>query len=211
MTFETILPALDIIIALGAVFGIGLAALKWVVPAGVRVHAALKKVDTIYAEVKPNGGSSLRDSMDRQESALAVVRDGLEMADARAWAIVSAGKLPTWECGSDGQCVMANAAYLELVGRTAEDVKGNGWENILTESDKPRIWKEWANAVEKRRTFECTYHITNHVTGLNYVVDGKATPILDRTGGLRGWIGVYNNVRLVEPVPQDTGRLQKAP
>lgn len=195
MDGETILRIEQIVIGAAAILGLGIAGLKWIVPAIARIHGAIGKVDTIYAEVKPNGGSSLRDSIDRQEAAIGDVRDGLEMADARAWAIVSSGKQPTWESGPDGGCLRANAAYLELVGRSADEVKGNGWENILAKNDKRRIWNEWSEAVAKRRTFESSYRVTNHGTSETFLVDAKATPIIGRGGELRGWIGVYNNVR----------------
>jgi len=194
---ELILRIEQIIIATATILGLGFAVLKWVIPAGVRIHGALSKVDTIYAEVKPNGGASLRDSIDRQEKAIVEVRDGLEMADARAWAIVSSGKQPTWESGPDGGCLRANAALLELVGRSADQMAGNGWENILCNDDRKRVWLEWTDAVQRRRTFESSYRVSNHSSGARFLVDAKATPIIGRKGDLRGWIGVYNDVRPV--------------
>lgn len=198
MDSELILRIEQIIIATAAIVGLGFTVLKWIVPAGVRIHGSIKKIDTIYAEVKPNGGASLRDSIDRQEAALGEVRDGLDMADARQWAILSSTNHPTWESGPDGGCLRANAALLDLVGRSADQMAGNGWENIVAKEDARRVWKEWAEAVKQRRAFESTYRVVNHVTGGEFLIDGRATPILGRNGALRGWIGVYNNVRPVK-------------
>lgn len=195
MDSELFLRVLNIALALLALGGAAFAALKWIIPAGIRVHGTMKKVDTIYTELKPNGGTSLRDSIDRQEAALHAVADGLDMADARQWAILSSTNHPTWESGPDGGCLRANAALLDLVGRSADQIAGNGWENIVAKDDARRVWREWSEAVNQRRAFESTYRVVNHMTGRVFLIDGRATPILGRNGALRGWIGVYNNVR----------------
>ena len=197
MDSELILRIEQIVIAGAAIVGLVFTVIRWVVPCVIRISGTFKKIDTIYGELKPNGGSSLRDSIDRQEKAIAAVVETQDLADARQWAIVSSGHLPTWESGDEGGCLRPNAALLELVGRSADQLAGNGWENMIHKDDMQRCWAEWDDAVHKRRTFESTYRVINHSTGKAYEVDAKATPIINRAGKVKGWIGVYNKVRPV--------------
>jgi len=185
------------------------ATLKWLIPAGMRVHGALKKVDTIYAEVRPNGGTSLRDSIYRQETAIAKIIESQELGDARQWAIVSSGIIPTWESSDEGACLRPNNALLELVGRSAEQMVGNGWENILHKDDAHRCWAEWQDAIKKRKTFESTYRIVNHTTNATYEVVAKTTPIISPNGVVKGWIGTYTHIKEVSEVPSKKPRARR--
>lgn len=191
---DYILTILNVVLAVAAIAGMLFSIFKYVIPAWIRIGNSLKKIDTIDAELRPNGGSSLRDRVDGLVIKVSEVADGLELADARAWAIVSTAKNPTWESNDIGECVRANSAYLELVGRSRDDIAINGWENIIHKDDQMRVWREWNDAVKQRRTFESSYRIINHVSNAVFTVDGKGTPIINRSGKVCGWIGTYNNV-----------------
>lgn len=178
-----------------ALAGTGWAALKWVVPAGVRVHGALAKVDTIYAELKPNGGSSLRDAVDVLGAKVDVLSREYAAMSARQWAMVGAISQPTWESDAQGNCIRANQALLVMTGRSVDDLQGSGWENIVLPADRERVWAEWRDAVARARTFESEYTVINPTMRKAFVVSAVANPFFSVTGEVIGWIGTYAKAR----------------
>lgn len=175
-----------------ALAGAGWAALKWIVPAGVRVHGALAKVDTIYAELKPNGGASLRDAVDVLGVKVDVLSREHAVMAARQWAMVGAITQPTWESDGRGNCIRANQALLNMTGRSVDDLQGSGWENIVLPADRERVWAEWRDAVAHRRTFESEYRVINPMARRAYSVTAVATPFFAADGEVIGWIGTYS-------------------
>lgn len=125
---------------------------------------------------------------------------------ARQWAMVGALEQPTWESDAAGNCLRANAALLGLTGRSADELVGNGWENIVLPSDRQRVWAEWKDAVCKQRVFESEYTVIHADSGKAYKVEAVATPFFSAQGRIIGWIGHYSNVRSA-PRPKRTERI----
>lgn len=148
-------------------------------------------VRTILAEFKPNGGSSLRDAINKIQNTVVIV-------DARQWAIVAGLRDPMWESDATGGCVRANRALLDLVQRNFDEMAGTGWENIVCPDDKTRVWQEWNSAVERKRTFESVYCVVDR-TGERFRVQAIAIPFRSPTNEVVGYVGRYSHV---EPLPK---------
>lgn len=209
----SIQPWFDLIIAGSAVFVILGAVWKWVIPAVTSIRARLRDVKFIAEELRPNGGSSIKDKINSLDSNVAGLKQRAEKIDARQWAIVSSLNQPTWESDADGLAIRGNASLLELIGRGQEELVGNGWSNILAHSDVAKVWREWSLAVKQSRTFEMSYEIVNPITKKRYKVHAVAVPYYDSERKPHGWIGVYNNVTEVKPATRTTparARIRKA-
>lgn len=154
-----------------------------------------EKIDVMKAELKPNGGHSIKDVITRLDGTVTVIANSLatmkvqsDRMEVRQQSILNSVVIPTFETDSGGNCIFANRAYLDLVGRSMEEVKGQEWINIIHPEDRDAVKREWAHAIEEKRNFELTYRIVCREK-LIYDVACVATPI---TGN--GYIGKFEEV-----------------
>lgn len=171
---------------------------KWIIPGLEAIRKSFHQINIIASEFNTNGGSSLRDAINRLETNVSHVRtDALKM-EARQWAIIATLRDPIFESDEDGQCVRANPSYLQLVERSIDQVVGNGWENILHVEDRARVWEEWRAAVSRHRTFESSYRIKTQ-SGVIYNVNCVAVPYFspDSEDKPLGYIGRFSSVKKI--------------
>jgi hypothetical protein len=86
---------------------------------------------------------------------------------------------------------------LDLVQRDFDEMAGSGWENIIDPDDKVRVWADWLSAVQRKRTFECDYHVINKA-GQKFCVNAIAIPFRSTFGEVVGYVGRYSKVEPVQ-------------
>jgi PAS domain S-box-containing protein len=106
----------------------------------------------VVDELQPNGGASVRDSLNRIE-----LRQVLQ--EQRQKAIFSDMAVGVFETDVNGDFVWVNRKYLRMTGRTLEEVVGSGWINTVAQRDRGRVEKEWGDAVSEGREFESEHLI----------------------------------------------------
>jgi len=105
------------------------------------------KLDFIVSELHPNGGASVRDSLNRIE-----LRQVLQ--ERRQKAILSDMSVGVFETDNEGEFVWVNRKYLRMTGRAPDEVKGSGWINTIAHRDRERVVLAWNKAIEEEREFE---------------------------------------------------------
>ena len=142
----------------------------------------IARSEAILAELRPNGGASLRDSMTRVETRLASALGRVDL-------IMSAvGTVAAYETDPEGLCVWTSPAYCELAGRPAADLLGWGWIVALHHDDADHVRDCWRSSVDDRRAFEMRFRLVRP--------DGTPVPVLSRAtplfAGHRliGWSGL---------------------
>lgn len=140
-------------------------------PQVVRTVGHLNALDqgltSILYELKPNGGGSLRDTIERisdrtialqREHALLVeeVRAHMDRDDACAVFVADAQGQQTW----------ASRSYLRWVNRSREEVLGRGWINTVYPDDRERVRDEWASAIAEQREFVLRYRMQDSRGGM---------------------------------------------
>jgi PAS domain S-box-containing protein len=152
-------------------------------------------VAEIKKELTPNGGTSIKDTVNKLATSVENISNSLNALstqgsrmEIRQQSILHSVSIPTFETDREGHCTFANKAYLDLAGRSMEDVKGPGWINIIHPEDRKRVRDEWNLAVHEKRNFELTYKIVCHEKMI-FEVTCLATPI---TGN--GYIGKFETV-----------------
>lgn len=143
-----------------------------------------ENVERIAYELKPNGGSSLKDQINRIEV--------LCMTEPLARRFIMDDSLAFWESDAEGSCIHASEKLAKLVGRSQADILGNGWVATLKASDKRRIFTAWKEAVEQKRAFIETYTFV-HDNGREITVRAESKPVIVH-GEVRGWLGVLREV-----------------
>ena len=173
-----------------------------------KVLTSIEDIHEIKQQFKPNGGTSLRDVINRLEigvseltsDVLTLSQDTSRM-DARHWAIVATLRDPIWESDKDGLCIRVNSSMLDLLERNQEEMIGNGWENTIHPEDHDRVWKEWTDAITRKRNFETQYRVISKNSMKIYNVVAMCVPYYNpRSKELLGFVGRYTTVKAIKEV-----------
>lgn len=92
-------------------------------------------VKLIREQVFPNGGSSMRDSINRIEE-----RQHVDSEIRRAGFHHSAS--PIWEADHEGRITWCNSSFAKLLGVSTEELKGHGWMSMVLRDDLPKVRHE---------------------------------------------------------------------
>lgn len=146
---ETLTADLAKLAALGvALVGVGKGTMRvwqWT----KRQSETLETLQAIAAELRPNHGTSIRDSLDRIEAR--------QVTHEQRWRIAlydhDKGIV---ELDARGLLVWANRTFREITGRDTSDLLGDSWALAVAPEDRQRILDEWAEAVAHGRDYETT-------------------------------------------------------
>jgi PAS domain S-box-containing protein len=144
-------------------------------------------------EVKPNGGSSLRDAIDRAASKvdkLSVAVDELAATHYVRWRMAYGEA--SWHSGPDGKCTAANSLLCDMLEANENDLTGHNWKNFIHPQEQNRVFSEWARVVMEGAQFNVTTrYTTTHGDVLE--VRLKANPIICNNKVV-GWIGTAHKI-----------------
>lgn len=143
-----------------------------------------RKLTQIHAELIPNGGSSLRDAINRIE---ALQLTSLSLTGKAYW--ISA---------KDGQCTFASVRLASMMGMTPEQVEGWGWVTAVSPECRDACRKEWDGAVKDLREFHMDY-VFVHPDGVRVQVRGHAIPIIHAQS--KQFVGMLGWAELLEKTP----------
>jgi PAS domain S-box-containing protein len=143
------------------------------------------KINSIYNELHPNGGSSIRDAINRIEMRLVQVEQ-----KQNVYLLESPQGI--YETDSDGNYIGVNRTFLRMVARTEKEVLGRGWVHCIAEHDKDKVKKAWDEAVEHGMEFSMIYDMMD-VDGEVFKVNAIAYPMESpTTKQIIGWLGTIN-------------------
>jgi len=139
----------------------------------------------IQKELNTNGGSSLKDAINRIESRLS-------LQDGKYRATLSLLESPVWESDEDGNCIWVNRAYRKLTGYDIDNLRDMGWISIISPEYRELVSEEWESSVKDHRHFSLSYNIVTSF-GKIIFVEGEGYPIYanDKNKNIvKGHIGV---------------------
>lgn len=173
--------------ALGSIYRF---AIKPMIKTYKRISDMYERVEKLVKEMERNGGSSIRDSLDRIEKSVALI-------DERQKILLGLVPYGIVETDGKGRVIYANRTYLHWTGRAEPEVIGDGWSNSVHPNDRERIRHEWMEAVKERRAYEGRFlMLDGH--GKGFMVSAKAVPMLP---------DAYTTLKDTDPVPQPIGWL----
>lgn len=205
----------NIAVVAGGIIAVAALWRKVIVPASRRFKSTLDrfdKIDEVLKELKPNGGTSLRDGVNRIELVTQDLTSHLERHDKKLdrmsqvqWALAQDVRCGVFETDRLGVFIRVNQQFSRLVGRNQEECTGNNWIHCIHESDRERVLEEWNSAIRFRRNMDTVCRVV-HSDGHTFGVVFKATTLFDTLAGKRrdevenalpdvsGWIGSINKV-----------------
>lgn len=140
------------------------------------------KVDELSAQVKPNGGSSLRDAIDRIGHRIAA----MEVLDRTRWHMDP--HIASFRNDAHGNCIAANLKLCQLFGVSESELTGMNWRNSVHPSDIERMTKEWTEAVKMGADFTMRVKYQDERgTPIPSLCSAKAIKV---NGQVIGWLGM---------------------
>ncbi len=144
------------------------------------------KINIIAEEFRPNGGSTLRDAINRIEEKVTV-------QEQKTLALIKSLPLGTWVSDSRGKCIDLNRSLCKIIGRTEAEIKGDNWSNWLHPSMKEEVVEEWNRCVTSDMNFDMEYSFILPDKKVQ-AVHGVAYQIRDASGKLIGFLGTLNTI-----------------
>lgn len=194
MELETVAKTLGAIAGAGAsAWAIWTKALKPMIEIIKTRYAALEAIPSIQNDLKlireqlvPNGGSSLRDSIDRLES------NSVVMGQIHG-VLLTTNNVALVRMDSSGHVIEVSDPLCRLLGRSREELLGNNWISAVNEEDREEVSAEWSNAMEADRNFESRFYFDlNDGTKIKVYMKVQPTPAI--RGKHQGFMGTISRV-----------------
>lgn len=150
------------------------------------------KLEKIQSELRPNGGLSLRDAVNRIDDKLTKVSNKINIIQASADITSDTLNICRWAADKNGLINFVNRPFKKLLGVVDdESCFGDSWiTNLVHEEDRPVTQAEWNRAVAAKSEYHHTFRIANASTGKVIKVTNHARLITDEHGVVGGWVGV---------------------
>jgi len=156
--------------------------LKWGYTTVQDVQRKLDSIAELSRELVPNGGTSLRDSLNRVEASVAMLTYKMRM-------VVELNEWDAFESDSKGNWTCVTGRFHSHVGLDSDDLLGYGWLNSVHPDDRERISSEWTTALSQERDWITKFSSRNIHTGESHEYRIRAEA-LRMNGSLIGHLGL---------------------
>lgn len=168
--------------------------LAWLFSEQHEHETILASLAVIQGELTRNGGSSLKDSIDRIEKNVDKVKDRQTAINAYIRTSFNTNSKPIFECDPRGHLIYMNKAFLEMAQFRESDLLDMGWVNLISPSCRDRVQELWFEAVNDQRNFDEIIEYQKP-DGERYAVHVQAYII--RSGSSRN-LGYIGEVTVIE-------------
>jgi len=186
ITVKDLLGLLKDWLELLAPFGIvgGLVWKVWLKQKFKDISDLYQKIQVIAGEFRPNGGSTLRDAINRIETKVSLQQQ-------TTTAIIKSFPIGTWISDEKGRCVDVNKNLCKITGRTETELKGDNWTNWIFE--KEDVIEEWQRCIINDSNFDHEYHYVLS-DRRKQKVHGVAQRLKNEKGDLVGFLGTLEPI-----------------
>ena len=121
---------------------------------------------------------------------LEAMSTGWNATAANVKMLVAIGDTPIWEADAVGGILDVNPAFEELVGRSAQELLGMGWENVIHPDDRTQATHAWDKAVNEHKSYSARYRVYSARAKGWVVARSYAQERKDSQGKCVGYVGV---------------------
>ncbi|MFA5754286.1 MAG: PAS domain-containing protein [Patescibacteria group bacterium] len=152
----------------------------------------VKTLEKIQRELHPNGGSSLRDAVNRIDIKVSSVSDKINTIQVSTEILSDTLNICRWAANKNGLIVFVNRSLRKLVGIIDDQsVMGNAWlANMVHIDDRDQTSVEWNRSIDTKSEFHHSFRIINQTTNEIIKVTSQARLVLNDAGEINGWAGV---------------------
>lgn len=147
-----------------------------------RYQKLLSRVDHIFDELSPNGGSSIYDVISRIEKSVS-------LSSERQRAILADNEYAVFETDADGNFIWVNRTYVRWVQRSMGELVGHGWVNGIHHQDRDKMVSDWYDAVQENREYTGKFRLTTP-SGVVHEVACNSYKMTDSRGKILGYLGL---------------------
>jgi PAS domain S-box-containing protein len=140
------------------------------------------KLDNIMSQLVPNGGTSIRDSLNR-------IEDKQHFLGAFIKTQMNTGDKALFQTDEHGDYIWVNRPHSRLTGYQAGEVMGDGWINLIAPECRIHTMELWLSAVKALREFNETLWFIKTDNKTRYLVRVHAYTIDQRDGTVAGYLG----------------------
>lgn len=145
-----------------------------------------EQIIEILKEVKPNGGSSLKDRVINMDQKL-------DNIDARVRHQDETNETPIFKLDATGQMTFANCAFRELVNAEASQLTHHDYLSLMDDDDRRRFLRSRDEAIKFKMPLDAIVRFK--LVGPHYAkVHMRAEPDVRHEGELKGFFGTAAKV-----------------
>jgi PAS domain S-box-containing protein len=155
----------------------------------VRLGGSIEeRLDRLAEEFRPNGGSSMKDSVNRIEKSVDHLATSSNFSNARILALQANKDLALYEMDGEGNLTHINSAFVNLYRRPYEELMAGGWRKYLDPDDLERIGESGRAATEGRTPWYERFTVIRE-DGTRIPCVGRGYPIEGIDGEFYGFAG----------------------
>ncbi|HYG35432.1 MAG TPA: PAS domain S-box protein, partial [Clostridia bacterium] len=114
-------------------------------------------------------------------------------SEERFRALVEASAEVVWTCDEHGATHEASPSWCAFTGQSHEEWLGWGWHEAIHPEDRQRVAAQWHQCLVERRHYVIEYRLRHRDGGYRWTL-ARATPLLDKAGTLKGWVGMNADI-----------------
>lgn len=157
-------------------------------------------LNRIQAELHPNGGSSLRDAINRIDIRTKAIEVNTRRLQVSHEVLTEVVDIPFFRSDANGNTTYCSGALCRLAGiSSSTEYMGMNWLTYVHSDDAHRVKESWLEAIKDKRIFLGSFKIINPYSGKMFSISEKATPVLDDDGIVLGWEGVITEYEEIMP------------
>jgi PAS domain S-box-containing protein len=148
------------------------------------------KLIQVHKEFLPNGGSSLRDIVNKIDLRT-------RKTEERQKAILNDTSYAVFEADESGDFIYINRAFTDYLSKTQEECLGTNWINSIFHEDRDLVKKEWYDCISQKRDFTMQFRLVSRHNDV-YPVHANAQALKSQTSSIIGWFGVIQKFSDIE-------------
>ncbi|MBW4442773.1 MAG: PAS domain-containing protein [Plectolyngbya sp. WJT66-NPBG17] len=129
----------------------------------------------------------------RAEAEKRRTQDSLRQSEERYRALIELSPQFVFTSSPDGSISYCNQWGLDFTGRSLEELKGNGWAELVHPDYRDRVYSAWSNAMQGNDEYELEVPY-RHTDGEYRWLYTHASPVRDETGAVKYWLGIASDV-----------------
>ena len=145
-----------------------------------KLQKVLDTVERIEKEFSPNGGGSMKDTLNRIEARQ------MKSEQRQKVLLLDSDDL-IYETDANGETTWVNRTYTRITSKGIDELKGSGWISCVHYDDQEKVMETWKTCFAQSRDFDMNFRMVTPDKIIN--VNSKAHPLVNDRNQVIGYLG----------------------